>query len=79
MSELQLNLDFDCQECEGSVNITVKCQGQGLAHGPRSVAAVKIPCPHCGSVNQVCFHPTGTVVAVNLMQVSCRLLTPSIN
>lgn len=79
MRELQLCLDFACCGCEGNVNVTVQCKGKGLAAGPCTVAAVKVPCPICGNVNQVCFHPTGDVVAVESAEAFHRLLVPSLN
>ena len=61
MVELKLVLDFACCTCEGPVSVTVKCAGKGLAAGGRTVAAVSVPCPHCYSVNEIYFEPSGTV------------------
>jgi hypothetical protein len=79
MTALQLDLDFACGGCEESIGVTVQCTGKGLAAGPRTVAACKVPCPTCGQVNQVCFHPTGWVVAVDVVESSWRMPTPSVN
>ena len=79
MVELQLTLAFACCQCEERINIKVQCQGKGLAAGPRAVAAAEVPCPFCGNVNQVCFHPTGAVVAVNAAGSLRRLPAPSVN
>jgi hypothetical protein len=64
MTSLELTLNYCCQECEEAVEIKVTCEGKGLAAGPRVVAGVNVPCPFCGETSQVCFHPTGQVVAV---------------
>jgi phage FluMu protein Com len=64
MVEVKVTLEFACCTCEHSVSVTVKCTGKGLTAGARTVAAVNVPCPHCGAVNQLYFEPTGTVRAV---------------
>jgi hypothetical protein len=46
------------------VYVRLKCSGEGLKAGLRAVAAVNIPCPHCGQVNQITFEPNGTVRTV---------------
>jgi hypothetical protein len=79
MLELRLSLDFACCACEEAINITVDCKGEGLAAGPRTVAAAVVPCPGCGQTNQVCFHPTGTVVAVRPVARPVRIPLPSLN
>jgi hypothetical protein len=79
MLELQLSLDFDCGECEEAINVVVQCKGKGLSEGPRTVAACRVPCPTCGCVNQVCFHPTGDVVAVETCAIHCSMPVPSLN
>ena len=51
--------------CSEPVSVTVKCAGKGLAaKARRTVAAVNVPCPTCGSINQLYFEPSGTVHAV---------------
>ena len=79
MTALELSLDFACGECEGVIGVTVQCTGKGLAAGPRTVAACKVPCPMCGKINQVCFHPTGSVVAVDLVECGFQWINPSRN
>jgi hypothetical protein len=82
MMELTVVLDFACCACEQSVNVTVKCEGKGLAAddgAQQPVAAVHIPCPNCGSVNKVCFEPDGTVRAVAPQPSRLRWLEPSLN
>ena len=64
MMELKVVLDFGCCTCEQPVSATVKCSGKGLVAGTRTVATVNIPCPYCGTVNQVYFEPSGTIHAV---------------
>jgi hypothetical protein len=79
MTELQLCLDFLCCACEDPIGMTVSCSGKGLAAGPRTTAAVRVPCPDCGAINEVCFRPTGEVVAVRPAEARQRTLTPSAN
>ena len=64
MLELNVDLDFACCSCGCSLSVTLKCAGKGLADGAHAVAAVKVPCPTCGHVNQVYFEPSGTIHAV---------------
>ena len=64
MLEVKVNLDFACCSCGQTVYVTLKCEGIGLLAGLRTVAAVKVPCPTCQSVNQLYFEPCGTVRAV---------------
>jgi hypothetical protein len=78
MLKLRLSLDFACCACEESLTMTVDCEGKGLA-AARTVAAVTVPCPLCGQTNQVCFHPTGTVVAVRAVERPVRIPLPSLN
>ncbi len=77
--ELKVTLDFACCACEHSVSVTVKCEGKGLAAGARTVAAVNVPCPTCGSVNQLHFEPNGTLHAVTPYPAVRQLPQPSLN
>ncbi|MBY0526717.1 MAG: hypothetical protein K2R98_25215 [Gemmataceae bacterium] len=79
MMELQVILDFACCGCQESVSVTVKCAGKGLAGAGRTVAAVKVPCPTCGTVNQLYFEPNGTVRAVSPVTTPRLLPEPSMN
>jgi hypothetical protein len=79
MLELQLELTFFCGACEESLAVTVQCSGKGLADGPATVAAALVPCPACHGHNQVCFHPTGTVVTVRPVADYLRRCQPSPN
>jgi len=79
MLELRLTLDFACCNCERPVSVTVKCAGKGLAGGARTVAAVNVPCPNCGNVNQLYFEPSGTVRDVVPYRAPRQLLEPSMN
>jgi len=79
MTSLELLLDYDCPECQEDIEIRVKCEGKGLAAGPRTVAGVHVPCPHCGETCQVCFHPTGQVVDVRPVPRYHRVFTCSLN
>ena len=73
MTELHVTLDFACCDCEQAVTVTVRCTGDGLTRRD-STAAVNVPCPTCGQVNQVSFGPDGTVASVRLY---CRRPVPT--
>ena len=81
MMELKVILDFACCHCQGSVSVTVKCAGKGLATAGRTVAAVHVSCPTCGVVNQLLFEPNGTVRDVRPCEgvVTWPVPTPSVN
>ena len=79
MVELKVILDFACCTCGHAVGVTVKCAGKGLAAGARTVAAVNVPCPTCGTVNQLYFEPSGTVRGVAPYQAPRRPPEPSVN
>jgi hypothetical protein len=79
MMELKVVLDFACCTCAQSVSVTVKCAGKGLAAGARTVAAVNIPCPSCGNINQLFFEPSGTVRDVLPYRGQHQRLEPSVN
>ena len=79
MTELKVNLDFACHACGEPVGVTVKCAGDHLTATARVVAAVLVPCPCCGRVNQVLFEPNGTVRDVRPLHATGRLPEPSVN
>jgi phage FluMu protein Com len=81
MVELKLVLDFACSNCELPVSVTVKCAGKGLTAGGRTVAAVSVPCPHCCTVNEIYFEPSGTVRDVHPYRAPRGMmqLMPSMN
>lgn len=79
MNGLLLEMKFDCCRCEEITTLTVHCTGKGLAAGPRTVAAAEVPCFHCGCLHQVCFHPTGEVLAAEPILTAARCLVPSTN
>lgn len=79
MTELQVILDFACCCCGRDVSATVKCAGKGLAAGLRTVAAVNIPCPNCGNINQLSFEPSGAIREVKPYKTRSRSLEPSVN
>jgi predicted RNA-binding Zn-ribbon protein involved in translation (DUF1610 family) len=56
-------VEFDCPACGGAVTATLKCAGSraALAVG---VAAVRLPCPHCGRGSRLAFELSGRVQAV---------------
>lgn len=78
MTELKVNLDFDCASCERNVGVTVTCAGAALEPTSRVFASVAIPCPHCQIVNRVLFEPDGTVRDVVCQPVT-RIPEPSCN
>jgi len=79
MMELNVSLSFECCSCDHEIGVTLKCEGKGLAAGLRTVAAVNIPCPMCGAVNQLCFEPSGRVRAVWPVKGPRHLPEPSVN
>ncbi len=78
MRPLHVDLDFACCACGRTVGVTVRCEGIGLA-SPNPVAAVKVPCPHCGGNNQVIFATDGTLHQVGRDRTSCRTPAPCMN
>jgi hypothetical protein len=64
MLELEVILDFACCICCQDMGVTLKCAGKGLARGAKARAAVKIPCPNCGTINRIIFAPDGTLYDV---------------
>jgi hypothetical protein len=64
MMELLVDLDFACCKCKACVGVKLKCEGKGLEEVMHTVAAVNVPCPECGSINELCFEPNGTIRAV---------------
>ena len=79
MLQVKVTLDFDCCACTQSVHVTLQCAGDGLAKGPRAKASVNVPCPNCGSVNQLLFDPSGTVHAVQPYTAPRMIPQPSMN
>ncbi len=80
MMELKLTLDFACCFCDEPVSVTVQCKGMGLGgEGGQALAAVNIPCPGCGQINQLFFDPCGTVRSVRPYALPWPQLVPSVN
>ncbi len=78
--ELTLTLDFACCGCEEPVSVTLQCSGKGLAGDKaHSVAAVRVPCPHCEMINQLLFEPSGQVRSVEPYQLGWPSYQPSVN
>ena len=75
--EVQVSLGFACCVCEEAVTVTVKCAG--VTAQSRAVAAVNVPCPNCGLINQLAFEPNGTVRSVDLYGKLYPLPEPSLN
>jgi hypothetical protein len=79
-SLLFVSLDFNCCNCSGPVYVTLRCEGPGLeGAAARSVAAVRIPCPACGQVNELLFEPCGRVRDVRPWRNWPAIPTPSLN
>jgi len=80
MMDLKVTLQFACCGCEQAVNVTVRCRGKGLAEGGgRQVAAVNVPCPSCGQINQLFFEPSGAVRTVRPYPALRLVPEPSLN
>jgi len=85
MMELNVTLEFACGECEQTVTVTVQCQGEALTQGGREArAAVNVPCPNCGLVNNLVFDACGQGPFGKVHQVRPRpsirsFAEPSIN
>jgi hypothetical protein len=79
MVAMLVELDFDCCKCCYSVRVKLKCEGKGLAGGGNTVLAVNIPCPTCGSVNELLFEPCGTVREVRPCRPTCGIPEPCWN
>jgi hypothetical protein len=79
MMELNVTLEFACGNCDRPVTVTVQCRGSGLCQDGGAVAAVNVPCPTCGQVNQLCFEPSGRVRSVKPYPCFRTLAEPSVN
>ncbi|MCI0463797.1 MAG: hypothetical protein L0Z62_43235 [Gemmataceae bacterium] len=79
MMEVRLDLDFACCTCGEAVGVTLECAGKGLAGKAHAVATVKVPCPHCGSINELYFEPSGTIHAVAPAGGGWQVPMPSLN
>ncbi len=80
MHVILVSLDFVCCGCDKPVGVTVQCKGKGLSGGEAgTVAAVNVPCPTCGQVNQLCFEPRGRVRSVRPYPAARAVPEPSLN
>lgn len=77
MMELKVTLRFTCCGCNDEVTITVQCRGEDLPN--KNLPAVKVPCPTCGTINQLAFDTEGTVRSVRPCVCYQPLPEPSIN
>jgi hypothetical protein len=78
--ELKLTLDFACCLCDEPVHVTVQCKGKGFgSEDAQALAAVNIPCPSCGQINQLFFAPCGTVRSVRPYAFPWPQVLPSVN
>jgi len=80
MMELNVTLAFACCGCEQPMNVTVQCSGKGLMQEvDGALAAVNVPCPNCGQINQLFFEPSGRVRSVRLYTCFRLVPEPSVN
>jgi len=83
MMKLNLTLGFACCGCEHKVSVQVQCSGGGLMMSSNRegtpLAAVNVPCPTCGQVNQLFFEPTGRVRSVRPYACIRIVPEPSVN
>jgi len=79
MTELKVNLDFDCHACHQAIGVTVQCAGEHLDDKARILASVVVPCPCCGHMNKLLFEPNGTVHDVRPVHPPARIPEPSVN
>jgi hypothetical protein len=80
MMELNLTLEFACCGCKQPVSVKVQCSGGGLkCDREGTLAAVNVPCPTCGQLNQLFFDPTGTVRSVRPYTCIRLVPEPSVN
>jgi hypothetical protein len=77
MMELKVTLGFSCYGCEECVTVTVQCRGEKLKSQP--MPAVKVPCPCCGTINQLSFDTNGKVRSVRPCVCYQPLPEPSLN
>jgi len=75
---LHVSLDFACTVCRHDIGVTLRCEGAGL-NSSNPIAAVKVPCPTCGAINQVCFSPDGTLHQVERDRPRYRMPEPCPN
>ncbi len=77
MMELNVTLAFACCGCEEDVKVTVQCRGEKLRD--RDLPTVNVPCPSCGTINQLSFECNGTVRSVRPFVCYRPLPQPSLN
>lgn len=81
MLQLELVLEFCCCQCERPLEVTIRCEGEGLAEQDAK-AMFPLYCPHCNEKNHVIFTPQdGQVVDVSseLEVVRWMIPEPSLN
>jgi len=79
MMELNLTLDFACCRCGQPVSVQVQCSGELMPEREGHLAAVNVPCPTCGQINQLFFDPTGAVRSVRPYACIRIVPEPSVN
>jgi hypothetical protein len=77
MMELKLTLGFACCGCEENVTVTVQCRGEKLRD--QDLPSVRVPCPTCGTINDLSIEANGTVRSVRQAVCYRPLPEPSVN
>ena len=77
MLSLLLCLKLNCTGCGDPIEMTLHCEGHGIADNEG--ACIKIACPCCGTKNQVIFTPDGTIHGVLRARTYERIPEPSLN
>lgn len=77
MLQLELVLEFSCCHCERQLEVTIRCEGEGLAEQDAK-AMFSVFCPHCTEKNHVIFTPQdGEVYDVSSEVEVVRWLIPA--
>jgi hypothetical protein len=77
MMELNVTVRFVCSGCEEWVTIKVECRGEEFHD--TDLPAIKVPCPGCGTINELFFEANGTVRWVRRCVCYHPLPEPSLN
>jgi len=77
MLSLLLCLKFGCTGCGDPINATLQCEGHGVADNAGAI--IKIPCPCCGTKNDLVVTPDGAIHAVTRTRTYERIPEPSLN
>lgn len=78
MLSLLVCLKIMCTGCGDPMDTTLQCEGR-QGRDEETGALIKIPCPCCGTRNQVAFTTDGTIHAVTRARTYERIPEPSVN